>query len=55
MTAHGSAFFCNAMIISVQKLAEVIKSNATSFLRIQETQQENTKENIKETTKVNWD
>ena len=35
MTAHGSAFFRNAMIISVQKLTEVIKSNTTSFLRIQ--------------------
>ena len=35
MTANGSALLCYAMIISVQKLAKVIKSNTAGFLRIQ--------------------
>ena len=54
MTANGSALFRCAMIISVQKLTQVIKSNTAGFLRIQ-TQQENTKENTKKTTEINWD
>ena len=44
MTANGSALLRYAMIISVQKLTRVIKSNTAGFLRIQR-QQENTKEN----------
>ena len=53
MTANGSALFYCAMIISVQKLTQVIKSNTAGFLRTQ-TQQENTKENTKMTTEINW-
>ena len=34
MTANASALFHCAMIISVQKLARVIKSNTVGFLRI---------------------
>ena len=54
MTANGSALLRSAMIIFVQKLAQVIKSNAAGFLRIQ-IQQENTKENTKKTTETNLD
>ena len=35
MTANGSALLRYAMIISVQKLTLVIKSNTAGFLRIQ--------------------
>ena len=35
MTANGSALFRYAMMISIQKLAQLIKSNTTGFLRIQ--------------------
>ena len=35
MTDNGSALLCYAMIISLQKLAQVIKSNTAGFLRIQ--------------------
>ena len=34
MTANASALFRCAMIISVQKLTQVIKSNTAGFLRI---------------------
>ena len=34
MAANGSALFRSIMIISVQKLTQVIKSNTTRFLRI---------------------
>ena len=34
MTANGSALFHCAMIISVQKLTQMIKSNTAGFLRI---------------------
>ena len=54
MTANSSALRLYAMIISVQKLTQVIKSNTAGFLRIQR-QQENTKENTKKTTETNWD
>ena len=53
MTANGSALLRYA-ITSVQKLTQVIKSNTAGFLRIQR-QQENTKENAKKTTEINWD
>ena len=35
MTANGSALLRYAMIISVQKLTQAIKSNTAGFLRIQ--------------------
>ena len=35
MTANGSVLLRYAMIISVQKLTQVIKSNTARFLRIQ--------------------
>ena len=35
MTANGSALLHYAIIISVQKLTQVIKSNTAGFLRIQ--------------------
>ena len=35
MTANGSALLRYVMIISMQKLTQVIKSNAAAFLRIQ--------------------
>ena len=54
MTANGSALLRYAMIISVKKLTHVIKSNTAGFLRIQR-QHENTKENTKKTTEINWD
>ena len=41
MTANGSALLRYAMISSVQKLTQVIKSNTAVFLRIQ-TKQGNT-------------
>ena len=33
MAANGSTFLCYAMIIFVQKLSQVIKSNTAGFLR----------------------
>ena len=54
MTANGSALLHYAIIISVQKLTQVIKSNTAGFLRIQR-QNGNTKENTKKITKTNWD
>ena len=54
MAANGFALLCYAIIISVQKLAQVIKSNTAGFLRIQR-QLENTKENTKKTTEINWE
>ena len=35
MIANGSALLCYAMIISVRKITQVIKSNTVGFLRIQ--------------------
>ena len=35
MTANGSALLCYAMILFVQKLTQVMKSNTAGFLRIQ--------------------
>ena len=35
MAANGSALLRYAMIISLQKLTQVIKSNTAGFLRIQ--------------------
>ena len=35
MTANSSALFRYGMIISIQKLIQVAKSNAAGFLRIQ--------------------
>ena len=57
MTTNGSALLRYAMIISLQKLTQLTKSN-TADTRIQkrdtETQQENL-ENTKKTTEINWD
>ena len=54
MRANSSALLRYAMISSVQKLIQVIKSNTAVFLTIQR-QQENTKDNTKKTTETNWD
>ena len=54
MTANGSTLLRYAMIISVQKLTLVIKSNTAGFLKIV-TQQKNAKENTTKTTEINWD
>ena len=43
MTANGSALLCYAMIISVQKLTQVTKSNTAGFLRIQRHNRKKTK------------
>ena len=54
MTTNGSALCRCAMIISIQKLT----GDKTKFSRLPkntETQQENTKENTKTTTEINWD
>ena len=53
MAANGSTLVGYAMIISAQKLTQLVKSNTGGFLRIQR-QQENTKENTKKTTEINW-
>ena len=52
MTANGSALLRYAMIISVQKLTQVIKSNTAGFQRIKR-QQENAKKNTPKTTEIN--
>ena len=52
MTANSSALLRYAMIVSVQKLTQVIKSNTAGFLRIQR-QQEKNEENTKKTTEIN--
>ena len=50
---YGSALLCYAVIISVQKLTRVTKSNTEGFLRIQ--RQKNTKGNTKKTAEINLD
>ena len=54
MTANDSVLLRYAMIISVQKLAGD-KIKYSRFPKNRETQQENTKENTRKTTKINWD
>ena len=54
MTANGPILVGYAMMISAQKLTQVVKSNTARFLRIQR-QQENAKENTKKTTETDWD
>ena len=54
MTANGSALLRYAMIISVQKLTGD-KIKYSWILKNTVTQQENTKQNAKETTEINWD
>ena len=55
MAVNSSTLLRHAMIIFVQKLTQVIKSNTVGFLGIgTETQKENTK-NTKKTTEINWD
>ena len=46
MTANGSALLRYAMIISVQKLTQVIKSNTSGKY---------SREYLKKTTERNWD
>ena len=55
MAANGFALFRSAMIISVQKLSQVIKSNTPGFLRIQRHNRKILKRILKKTTKINWD
>ena len=55
MASNGSALFCCAMIISVQKLIQVIKSNSAEFLRIQRHNRKILKRILKKTTEKNWD
>ena len=43
------------MIISVQKLIQVIKSNSAEFLRMQRHNRKILKRIIKKTTETNWD
>ena len=59
MTANSSAILRYAMIISVLKLTQVIKTN-TEYRKYRiskntDTKQENTKGNTKKTTEINWD
>ena len=55
MTANGSALLRYAMIISVQKNYAGDKIKYSRIPKNTETQQENTKENTKKTTEINWD
>ena len=52
MATNGSAPLCYVVIISGQKLTQVIKSNTIGFLKIK---QQNTKVNTKKATEINWD
>ena len=54
MTTNSTALLRYAMIISVQKLTQVIKSNTAGFLRIQRHNREMLKRILK-TTEINWD
>ena len=54
MRANVSAFFCYDMIISVQKLAQVIKSNTPGFLRIHRHSKEIQKKMLKRPLKQTW-
>ena len=54
MTANGSALLRNAIIVSVPKQTQVI-IKYSRILKNTRTQQENTKENTKKTTEINWD
>ena len=51
MTANGSALLCDTMIVSVQKLTQVIKSNTAEFLRIQNHNRKILKRILKRTLK----
>ena len=56
MTANGSALLRYVMIISVQKLTQVIKTNTARFLRIQRHNRKILKRICTEkTTEINWD
>ena len=52
MTATGSAFFRYAVIISVQKLTQVTKSNTAGFLRKQRHSREILKRILKRPLKL---
>ena len=65
MPANGSSLHCYAIIISEQKLTQVIKSNAAGLQGqeyreyrkdiIQRHNRGNTEGNTKKTTEANWD
>ena len=55
MTANGSALLRYAMIISVQKLTRVIKSNTAGFLRTHRHNRKILNRILKKTTEINWD
>ena len=55
VTLNGSALLRYAMIISVQKLTEVIKSNTAGFLRIQRHKRRILSRILKRPLKMNWD
>ena len=52
MTANGSALLRCAVIISVQKVTQVTKSNTTGFLRIQRHSREILKRILKRPLKL---
>ena len=54
MTANGPAILRYAMIISVQKLTQVIKSNTAGFLRIQRHNRKILKRILKRPLKQTW-
>ena len=54
MTANGPAILRYAMIISVQKLTQVIKSNTERFLRIQRHNRKILKRILKRPLKQTW-
>ena len=57
MAANSSALFRYTMIISVQKLLQVIKSNKHTEIEHQniEIEHQNAIENTKNATETNWD
>ena len=55
ISANGSALFRCAMIISVQKLTRVIKSNTAGFLRTHRHNRKILNRILKKTTEINWD
>ena len=55
MTANGCDFFRCAMVSSVLKKTQVVRINYIRTVKNKETQQENTKNNTKQTNEINWD
>ena len=56
MAANSSALFRYTMIISVQKLLQVIKSNKHTEIEHEsiEIEHQNTRQNTKNATEINW-